>query len=218
MSQTTSEFEAIKVSALARLPGVDPSLIDMEMQWALQEFLSETRLWTRVVPVTLIEGVREYTLGLNPARESPVVLLECKVGENRLRHGIDWLASNTDRGYPTMAGLDMIGPDNASVVVSPFPSAAETGLVVNARVAVTLLPVSPPDLDAMPLEARPYHSHLLDGLLARLFAMADKPWTNSRAADTHMRRFRQGIVAVRRELDAARTYGSLQVRMRRFGA
>lgn len=217
MSGTIIDYEAIKQAAMVRLPGIDPVLVDMEMQWAVYEFMLETRVSQRVRTYPLVGGLREYTLLLISDVEVPVVLIEANIDGRPLQMG--YQETDTSTGLPTMAGIVMLptlagGP---AVAVTPTPTSAESGKNLVVRYAYARMPIPSVRSQEMLVELRPYHSHLLDGLLARLLSMPDKPWTNSRAAGEHMRRFRQGITSTRREVETSRTQGSLRMRMPRFG-
>jgi hypothetical protein len=212
----TVEFETIKQAALVRLPGADPSIVDVEARWVINEFLSETRVLARVFEFPVLPDLRTYALAnaahtpLDPDNESGVVLLEAFVDDVRMELGFMGLGRERATGSPRVVGMT----DDRTLLVSPTPTAEDTGKTLRARVALTI----PPNADVpMPAVLRPYHHYLLDGLLSRMYSMPDKTWTNIRLADPHIRRFQAGKTFARRDQDSTRSYGSLSMRGPRFG-
>jgi hypothetical protein len=206
VSFTAADYESIKQAAMVRLPGIDPSLVDMEMRWTLYEFLMETRVRIVVRDTPLVAGLQDYPMG----DESVVVILEAKVDDTPIAVGrVQY--SNTETGFPRSVGLVL----DSLARVAPTPTSAESGKRLILTYATTILPTN--TTGELPLEAKPYHGYLLDGLLARVLAMPDKPWTNTRMAEPHLRRYRSGISDVRRMIDAGRGYTSLTMRGPRFG-
>ena len=221
MSLSQNDVEGIKRTVMLRLPGTTPTLVDQEFHWVVSEFLGATRCFRRIVPVVLVADVYDYGLSIAD-EESVVVLLSARYnGDSKLTMGTPVYADDT-MGFPVYASL----MTDRELRIFPKPSPDAEGKTVEAHVALTLLPTSflpeageglPPVL-AYPDELRPYQGYLLDGALARMMGMADKPWTNTRLAETHLRRFENGKTMVRREMDAQRTYTSLTMRGPRFGA
>lgn len=211
MSDSIAFLESVKQTAALRIAGADPSLIDFETRWVVSEFLTETRIWTSTVQVLVTGGQSDYALSIDD-EQSAVVLMS-------VRSGADWVPVG---GVPSVLNPEVTGAprlvgmlDDRTIRLAPIPSAAESGMALDVTVALTLLPtvdVPPPDV------LRPYHHYLLDGLLSRLYAIPDKPWTNSRHAGAHLQRFQSGKTFTRRESVASRTYGSLRMRIPTFGA
>lgn len=211
MSDSVAFMESVKQTAALRIVGADPSLIDFEARWVVSEFLSETRVWTRVVNVPITGGISDYALPIED-EQSVVVLMGVRSSAGDVPVGdVPALLDPNVTGAPRCVGM----LDDRVVRVFPIPSDAESSLVLSVHVALTLLTT----LDVPPPDAlRPYHHHLLDGLLARLYGIPDKPWTNSRFAGTHLQRFQSGKTFVRREVVASRTFGSRRMRIPTFGA
>ena len=210
MSGTAAEFEGIKQAALLRLPGATPEVVDAEARWVLHEFLSETRVWWIDASLPLLPESRDYAVPLPVPWASAAVLLTASVDHGpALTPGLPMNDGAT--GFPSHVGL----VNDRTLRVYPTPTLAEFGRNLTFRVALTVVPN-----DAaveMPERLRPYHRHILDGLLARMYSIPDKTWTNTRMADPHQRRFVAAINMVRRELDGARTYGTVVMRGPRFG-
>lgn len=209
MSDSIALIESVKESVLSRLVGVDPSLVDRETRWVLNEFLSGTRVWRRTLDVTLVDATTIYDVPIED-EESVAVLMAATLDGAPMGLGLP-SALDTQDGTPRQVGME----SDRSVRVWPVPALADAGKVVSVDVALTLLvsvDAAPPDV------LRPYQNYLFDGLLARLYAIPDKPWTNVRIADVHLRRFETGKASVKREMDGNRSFGAPRVRFPRFGA
>ena len=209
MSDSIALLESVKESAMVRLPGADPTIIDRETRWMMSEFLRETRVWRRVMTVTLVDATTMYDLPIED-EEAVAVLMGATLDGSQMSLGLP-SALDEQEGTPTQAGME----GDRVLRVWPVPMLGDAGKVVAVDVALTLL-VS---VDAVPPDAlRPYQGYMLDGLLARLYAMPDKPWTNVRIADVHLRRFETGKASVKRDMDGHRSFGSPRARFPRFGA
>lgn len=208
MSDSLALLESVKQAATIRAAGADPSLLDLEARWVVSEFLSETRVWRQTFSIVLTGGTSDYPLPIQD-EQSVVVVLGAR-SDSPIEVGpLAPVQDSSETGAPRRVGM----LNDRVLRVSPTPSPAESGLIIQVAVALTLLPTvdaSPPDV------IRPYHSYLLDGLLARIFSMPDKPWTNTRTSGAYLTRYNMGITRVRREVDGARTHGSLRMRGPRF--
>lgn len=214
MSGSATLYEAVKSAAAIRLPGAPMETIDHEARWVLAEFLRETRVWRRAIDVVLVAGTAEYALpGLATTESVSVIMSAAIEGTDPIRIADVPEAALSDgvTGTPMVVGMI----DDRNVRVYPVPTAEDAGKALVLDVALSLLiseDATPPDV------LRPYQGYLLDGLLSRLYFMPDKPWSNARSAETHVRRFESGKAAVRRELDGGRTFGGVKMRIPRFGA
>lgn len=210
MSDSLAILESVRQTVMLRLPGATPEIVDFEARWLISEFLSETRLWRETFSVGLTAGVVDYAIPIDD-KTAVTVLMKARIGTTHLAFGgIPAIPNPARTGRPTRAMM----LDDRTVRVHPIPTTDDIALPLDVNVALTLLVT----VDAVPPDVmRPYHHYLLDGLLARMYAMPDKPWTNTRMAEPHLRRFQSGKSFVRRELDASRGYGSLSMRGPRFG-
>lgn len=210
MSDSLAILESVRQTVLLRLAGASPEIVDFEARWLISEFLSETRIWRETYSVGLTAGVTDYALPIED-ETAVAVLMEARIGTAQLGFGgISAIPNPARVGLPTRIMMF----DDRTARVFPAPTAEDIALPLEVSVALTLLVT----VDAVPPDViRPYHHYLLDGLLARMYAMPDKPWTNTRMAEPHLRRFQSGKSFVRRELDASRGYGSLRMRGPRFG-
>lgn len=207
MSDSTFNVESVKQSALARLPGADPALIDMEMRWVAHEFMSETRLWRRTMDITLLPLIRDYAIPIEDY-ETVTLLKRSAYGERELGNGIP--TPDTNEGSPRFVGL----LNDRTARVYPLPGTEQLNTTITLDLCASVLPV----LDVpLPDEIRPYNQALLDGLLARMLGMADKPWTDQRMALYHRQEFVRAFTMTRREMEKDRTFGFTMARMNRAG-
>ena len=201
-------------AALMRLPGADPGLLDVEFRYTVGEFLSRSLVWRRRVdvPITLNEGV--YRLGLE-AHEGVAVLLYGEV--SRDLDGTDGLTvlrlgavAHVQRPavYYGIRRCGMV--DHQRVSITPVPT--ENGYA-RFDVALTVLPhVEAPLPDVL----LPWQEVLLAGLLSRMYAIPDKPYTNYNMADFHQRSFSARCSIIRREQEGGRAQGSYRPRIPTF--
>lgn len=206
MSDSILQTESIKETAALRLAGVTMAMVNAEMRWTLMEFLAETRIWRRVITLAPVAGQRDYELPIEDY-ESVKLLMSASYGDRNILRGLTFGLEQT--GSPS--GVGMI--TDRILRVSPTPTASETSLIT-VDVCLTILPImdaEPPD------EIRPYSQVLLDGLLGRLYAIPDKPWTDIRFAAAHYAAWRSGISTTRREMEMGRMHGYTMARFPRGG-
>lgn len=199
MSDSAGLFESVRQSVMARLIGATPELVDQESRNVVQEFLHDTTLWRQVFSFPLVVGTTDYALNMEDW-ESGSLLVEAQYDGRRIAHGMTDLPI-TARGGPRAVAL----VTDRMLRVYPIPGDGYTG-TMDVVVALTLLPTgtaTPPDC------IRPYHDIIMDGVLARMYLMPDKPWTNLRLADPATKRFEAGKSRVRRENQGGRTFGAV---------
>lgn len=207
MSASLSLLESAKQAVSARIGNVTPALLDNEMRWVLDDFLRNTRVWREVVEVTMVPGQADYALDIEDY-EAAVGIIQARYGGFPVSLFIQ-RASYTQTGAPAWAGL----LNDRTLRVYPLPSAGTTG-VMEVEVFKTLLPTLhavPPD------ELRPYHRAIMDGLLSRMFEMADKPWHNLKAFAVAVANYEAAKADVRIMADRGRAVTSQQVAFPRHG-
>lgn len=204
-----------KEAAVMRLPGVIPELLDIEFRYVVAEFLSRTLCYRRglEVPLTPDEGV--YRLGLQPYEGVAALLYGEYSRDREAKEGNTLLRMGTPPSVPRMGawyGVRRAGMiDTQRVAIAPAPS--EVGYA-RFDVALTLTP----DIDfPMPDVLLPWQDILLAGLLSRMMAMQDKPYSNLNLAGVNKREFESRMQQVRREVDGGRAYGSIRPRFPKFG-
>lgn len=93
-----------------------------------------------------------------------------------------------------------------------YPSGSERPAVVIEAVK-TLLPMSE---SAIPAVVRPYHDTVLHGVLARMYKIPDKPYTNIRLAPEHQWYYDRGVYDIRRVVDGGRGRNAMFVQFAPF--
>lgn len=207
MSDSLSLLEQVKQNASARLGSIPPALIDSEMRWVLEDFLRHTRVWREALTVTLVPGQEDYTLDIEDY-ESAAGIIQAQYGGFPVGLHIQRM-STTRTGDPAWVGLltDRI------LRIYPLPSASSTGSL-EVEIYKSLLP----SLNAVPPdEIRPYHRTILEGLLARLLEMPDKPWFNLKAAMMAAGNYETFKAEVRIQTDRGRAVTSQHVVFPRHG-
>jgi hypothetical protein len=194
MSETLGLLESIRQAAMLRLSGATPDAVDLESRWVVSDFLARSRIWRRTVALTPSVGVETYALGLTNS-ESAVLLLGATYKDRVLLLAAKPLMTTQD-GLPASAML----VDDRTVGVYPAPTADVTD-PIEVEVALTLLPMTE---SALPAIVRPYHDALLHGVLARMYRVPDKPYTNQRIAPEHQWYYDRGVFNARRVVDGGR--------------
>jgi hypothetical protein len=102
--------------------------------------------------------------------------------------------------------------DDRTARVYPVPTPSTTKNI-KVEVALTLLPMTE---SVIPAVVRPYHETLLHGVLARMYRMPDKPYTNQRLAPEHQWYYDRGVYDVRRMVDGGRGRNAMFVQFAPF--
>jgi len=206
MSETLGLLESIRQAAMLRLTGATPDAVDLESRWVISDFLARSRVWRRTIAITPSAGVEDYLLGI-ANHESAVMLLGASYNGRELLLAPKPLVTMQD-GLPTAVMLT----DDRTIRIYPIPTADVTE-VIEAEVALTLLPMSE---SAIPAVVRPYHDTVLLGVLARMYKIPDKPYTNIRLAPEHQWYYDRGVYDIRRVVDGGRGRNAMFVQFAPF--
>jgi hypothetical protein len=199
--------ESVRLAARARFVGATPESVDYEFRWVVQEVLRRSLVWRVQFDVTTVAGTALYTLPLD-VNHAVVAVTAARIndGGGPLKLG-DVSLLDTEEGRPGRVGMG----DFQSVLLNPVPDNAYAVIV---EVALTLTPDTESDL---PDVLVPYHAALLSGLLYRMYAMPNKPYTNAQAAQHHLLEFNKNILDVKRDAVGQRAVGSRIARpLRKF--
>lgn len=206
MSETLGLLESIRQAAMLRLTGATPDAVDLESRWVISDFLARARVWRRTIALTPSAGVEAYTLGITDY-ESVALLLGASYNGRELLLTSKPLVAVQD-GLPTAVML----ADDRTARVYPVPTADVTE-VVEVEAVLTLLPMAEA---APPAVVRPYHEVVLHGVLARMYRIPDKPYTNQRLAPEHQWYYDRGVYDVRRMVDGGRGRNAMFVQFAPF--
>jgi hypothetical protein len=206
MSETLGVLESIRQAAMLRLTGSTPEAVDLESRWIVSDFLARSRVWRRAITLTPVASVEDYPLGI-ANHESAVLLLAASYDMRELLLAPSPLMALQD-GLPTAVML----ADDRTARVYPVPTPSTTKNI-KVEVALTLLPMTE---SVIPAVVRPYHETLLHGVLARMYRMPDKPYTNQRLAPEHQWYYDRGVYDVRRMVDGGRGRNAMFVQFAPF--
>jgi hypothetical protein len=191
---------------MLRLTGSTPEAVDLESRWIVSDFLARSRVWRRAITLTPVASVEDYPLGI-ANHESAVLLLAASYDMRELLLAPSPLMALQD-GLPTAVML----ADDRTARVYPVPTPSTTKNI-KVEVALTLLPMTE---SVVPAVVRPYHETLLHGVLARMYRMPDKPYTNQRLAPEHQWYYDRGVYDVRRMVDGGRGRNAMFVQFAPF--
>lgn len=167
----TSPIDRIVNNITVRLPGVLEALVKTELFSTLNEFLTETGLWTEEITFEVTGGETSYEV--YPEAAAAVIRLQ----------------SVTENDIPVAATM----PEPGVVRLRNEPSAA-TEMV--ATVVLSPNTLDQDDYPSVPLWVwGKYENALIDGVLGRMFMQPAKPYSSERLAIFHSRRFRSAIGA-----------------------
>lgn len=206
MSETLGLLESVRQSALLRLTGATPDIVDYESRWVVSDFLARSRVWRRTIALTPTDGVENYPLGI-ANHESATLLLGASYSGRELLLTAKPLATMQD-GLPAAVAL----VDDRTAGVYPTPT-ADVVEPIEVEAALTLLPMTE---SALPAVVRPYHETILHGVLARMYRIPDKPYTNQRIAPEHQWYYDRGVFDARRLADGGRARNALFVQFAPF--
>ena len=202
---------------LPSLPECPLDTVRSAVRRAAADFCRQSTAWrTLLDPVLLQTGVRDYPLATPDDTE---VALLCNVytpqGE-LVGKSLDHISS----AIPDWA--EAIGQprffnslDYAAASLYPAPAAHLEGVSYIVRVAL-----SPKrSIEDLPTLLTERHDEaLVEGALARLYAMAGRPWTQLAQVASRQAAFDRLTVAARIAVEHERVRGSICVKPRRFGA
>lgn len=175
---------------LARLRGAVPAVVRCELKAAIREFYLKTSAWREDVGPYNLKANRD-TIYLNPVDAFSNVQFVVRAftvinGARRdlVAHSIPFAPALTGE-KPEKFHMQ----DPYTMVIDPIPT-ADLGRVL--FIGASLVPTS--DAEKMPAIATTHHFEaILDGALARLYMMPNKPYSDPLRAGAHQINFRRGI-------------------------
>ena len=179
-------------SLIPRLPGAITAYIDEEILRVIEQFCRESTAWrdtlygfnitalNREIPIINGDGLSTTVLGI----------LRVYYDQRQLTNysHTPWeTTTSVPTGWSTKSG------DPSTVVLSTIPSQAHTGLI---DTWVYQMPKTP--LTSLPdVILGEFWEIIFDGVLGRMFAQPDKPYTDVLTGGYHMTRYRTGTVKAR---------------------
>lgn len=199
----TDTITPMSQRVLARLPGAPLEIVNIEMRAATTEFLARSLIWRSRKTFPLVANTNGYTI-VSPQEPAGVMIasvLAAFCGKTPMRVGPLTGYDFTTTGDPRV--VDSTNP--TQVIVWPTPTTESAGKEIALDVAWGLDPSSiEPDSVILPYNVLGHLEVMVDGALARLYAMPDKPWSSTQHAEYHLRRFRGGTMEARRTADTGR--------------
>lgn len=186
----------------ARFAGATPQIVRQELNAAIQEFYFQSRAWREQIgPYTVTAAQANVTL--NPVQTHAKVVFVHQAWIEDPDNGVRGLKALTV--YPTDGQTDYpthyYAADPLLLRLWPTPDAT-LGTVLYADAA--LAPLS--STAQLPSVAASHHFEaILEGSLARLFLMPNKPWTDLMQAAVYTRSFRRRCMEFRAISDSGYT-------------
>lgn len=232
-------FESMKTLAMSRIVSCDPATLDFEAQWAVWEALRDVPVYRKDETFATVAGQTEYALTLPPT-EHAVSVLAAWFGTRRLVGGeaapierptgtpdsVALTSANTVKIWPAPVAGELLSLRvEYSVTVLPLASVTATyAIMTTESQPVPIPPADPPAMPdpygaapyVMPQCLTPYLDMVVELILARMFAMPDKPWTNPSAAAWHRRVYHSRMQNATWEDQRSNVAGSKRVRAPRF--
>lgn len=183
----------LRMLALQQLPGAPDTLVDTQLQLTLKDFYTRTTGWRQTVGPYTISAGRDLVY-LNPLDQNAQLqfvtnaFLYPTLGGNTRQ----WLMPTTskiignDSDLPT--SFFMLTPDQ--LVLYPVPNKTYGAVLwVTAICIPTANAVTLPDI------AFTHHlDTLLSGLLARMYRMPKKSWTDDGLAAAYAKEYAKGVI------------------------
>ena len=196
----------IKGLVLLQCAGAPDTLVDAMIQQVLREFYTMSTGWRQIIGPYNI-GANITQVQFNPVDQYSSVLNIFEVylypnatgGTSKQKLFLDTTQMlGTDTGPPTRIWMQT--PDTGILYPNPDKN---YGTILYAR--ASLKPVIN-TTQLPPIATEQHLDGLVSGVLARLYSMPGKPFTNERAAQEHRRTFKREILLARDY--ANRQYGS----------
>lgn len=180
------QFQRLMDTARPHLPGAVDNAVLQELFLVCDEFFKKSQAWREGIEFTVLRG--EHAGMIMPFAGSIDTLL--------------WVEDA--KGFPVRGAY--MGEDNTVSLRHP---AQET---LNYTAFVNLTVTDPTTKDAYPIVpaniVEKYTDELLSGLLSRMMAQPNKPYTNLSLAQYHDRKFRGGAARAYNSINTGNTRGS----------
>lgn len=207
----TPPVDHFRQAILARVPGITRDLVDIELRIVVSEFLTRTMLWRQEYEFTGAIGADSYIIPVAQAGVNIAAILDAHHGRTPLRLGAA-AGFYRELGVPRFISLR----DARTVRVWPSPQDVSENFRFTAALTVDMIDANPETSFVLPYEVVPYSNALMDGVLARLYSMPDKPWTSKTLMEDHRRLYRRGMSEARLAADEGRVRGAANWRFPRF--
>lgn len=178
-------FERFLDLARVKAMGASDAGIKADFFEAASEFFNDSNAWQEQVTFQTVAGETEYTV--QPSTEGRIIRLAGVLDQNLVPQN----ALMPDIGTVTLQNA----PNTVQTLTAYFVKTVD----LPADRGVPLMP------DAL---FKKYFTWLLDGVVGRLMTQPNKPYSNEKMADYHLKRFRNGVSKARIETQRANTSGA----------
>jgi len=184
--------------AKVKLVGAADAGLRGEFYDVVSEFLNDTSIWTQDVAFVAQPSVQSYALSVN---EGQIV---------RLVGVVNWGTVVPTLNVPTPAGATFVPALMPEIGTVALANAFNTTTNLLATFVTNVAqPTVKHGLPQAPSWLLPiWHVGLLDGLLGKMMATPNRPYSNDKQSAYHLRRFRDAIGRARVSKLRANTVGS----------
>lgn len=207
---TTPPVDHLRQAILVRVPNITRDVVDLELRSVASEFFTRTLSWRQQYTFCPQIGCAAYIIPVEQPGMNIAAILSADYAGRAMRVG-DLSGHFTEVGSPSVIALR----DARTVVLHPAPSTLDHVVRFTAAMTVDILDADPAGL-VLPYAVVPYTGTIMEGVLSRLYAMPEKPWTSKTLMEYHERRFRRGMAEVRLASNAGRVRGAQSWRFPRF--
>lgn len=202
-------FNALHKHILPYLPGAEPPIVDLQIRKIVREFMKRTTLTRETFQFITVPGVSAYQLTPVFGQVSAVIQAWIDAEMRDLKVTTEEQRPPVNAGKPT--GWFTLLPDLINLY--PQPDAAYT-VTVNAVITLDQAATTLPEE-----LVKHYSEELSAGVLAAMFGMPGKPWTQAQSAKEAGRMYSAAIKTIRGRLrDGGQPNQSTFRGIARFGA
>lgn len=201
MATATPQIQRLFNNARVKLPGAVDDMLKLEFYNVLNEFFTDSNIWTDSVPLLVDSTTNTYDV--EPLDESQITRLMS-------------IYSSANFGRLWVNGsMEIPG----TLVLQLTPSQADTYTVTLAKTVID--PVSKqrtgstnedplvygfPNYPEWVVDK--YFQGFIDGLVGRMAAQTSKPYANEKMAVYHLRKFQMYVTTARNESNRKNVYGA----------
>lgn len=193
MSDTT-QITAIQSNVLAHCAGAELPLVQAMLRLVLGDFLRATNVWRDRIEITPLVDVAVYTIPPPAVNVGVATIHAAFYGERMIS------AQSTARMPVGLVGepriVELRTPFELQLYPPPPTEQEVKALILDVAWGYFPTDVRPVAFE-MPRELVSHVDALMDGVLARMYAMVDRPWASRAQSFIHARRYRAAVINAR---------------------
>ena len=189
---------------LARIPGAVEAVVLDELKEVIKDFCKDSTSWRGVIrELDVVEGERLIPTNLTPATERKVI------GILAVYHNAYGSALHDRSHFPMIdswiTGWTANGDDPSVIELGQLPTADVLG-ALSAWVYYEPTDIATmTDIEMPEILKRQFFEFIMDGVLGRMYAQPNKPYTNGPGAQFHSKRYRLKVGEARAHANAGFT-------------